>query len=265
MKPISSGRAREPWETNTMPIKILAHRSCIVSARLLKEALMEVTDFNVLVTTNPARIRGRFIRYGNGESVAIHDTDYNPASFIHLASNKSRFAKLMAQHKIYSPVYKRDTPTTFPVLIRKTLTGSGGDGIVVCSDANTFNQHWSPEYVWTPFVKTQFELRVHVLGGNMAKILKKVPMEGTTEKPLPIRNLDKGYHYSARALDNYPKVQDLVNKIHPLLNGAFYTLDLGYDKSKHTYFVFEVNSGSGLNTETVKLYAQYLGEQLSNT
>lgn len=244
-------------------IKILTHRSCIVSARLLKEALADIVDERILLTQNPARIRtSRFIRYGNSEDVRVEDTQFNSASFINLVANKARFAKIMSDNSIYSPVYHRNRPRNFPVLIRKTLTSSGGIGIVVCKDEATFNEHWDAGYVWTPFVSTQFELRVHVLGGKVVKIFKKLYIGEGQESALPIRNLDRGYHYNIRNLDKYPKTQSLIDKIDPLLGGRFYTLDLGYDHEKHDYFVFEANSGSGLNPETVQLYAQYLSDNL---
>lgn len=254
-------------------MKILTHRSCIVSAKLLRDALSDITGRLIRVTTNPARIRGPFIRYGSAAPVMGPDTQFNSQAFVALASNKSAFSALLKEHEIPTPVFYRATlpaANQYPVLIRKTLNSSGGRGIVVCPDAAMFNAHWRPTYVWTPFVKTQFELRVHVLGGKVVKVLKKryVGVGGAEEADeirepaLPIRNLDKGYHYSARDLDTYPKVHDLVGTLNPFLGGQFYTLDIGWDRAKKHYFVFEANSGSGLNTQTVELYADYLARAI---
>ncbi len=255
-------------------MKILTHRSCIVSAKLLRDHLSALIGRAIRVTTNPARINGQFIRYGSAAPVAVPDTQFNSQAFVQLASNKSAFSALLKDHGIPTPIFYRTTQPTaaqYPVLIRKTLNSSGGRGIVVCPNAATFAANWAPAYVWTPFIKTQFELRVHVLGGEVVKVFKKrfVGVGGAeeatelAEPALPIRNLDKGYHYSARELDTYPKVHELVDKLHPHIGTpAFYTLDIGWDHAKKHYFVFEANSGSGLNTQTVELYADYLARAL---
>lgn len=252
-------------------MKILAHRSCIVSAKLLRDHLSVLTGRAIRVTRNAARIRGPFIRYGSADDVKVPDTGYNSQAFVRLASNKSAFAKTMKDANIYSPIYYQATmPDKYPVLIRKTLNSSGGKGIVVCPDKTIFDANWANTYVWTPFIKTQFELRVHVVGGQVVKVFKKryVGVDGQEEgeelkePALPIRNLDRGYHYSARDIDTYPKVLELVAALGPVLVGKFYTLDIGWDKAKKQYFVFEANSGSGLNTQTVELYADYLARAM---
>lgn len=251
-------------------MKILTHNSCIVSARLLRDALVKIIGKPILITKNPLRIKGPFIRYGNALPTNIKDTNYNSAEFIRLVSNKANFSMLMKENDIYSPIYfNKEKPKNFPVLIRKTLTSLGGYGIVVCPSLAVFEANWKNTYVWTPFVKTQFELRVHVLGNKVVKILKKrfIGVDGEEdgdeikEPNLPIRNLNKGYHYQSRELLPYQKVMDLVEKLSPILNGKFYTLDIGWDSENKKYFVFEANSGSGLNTQTVELYADYLARE----
>lgn len=236
-----------------------------MSAALLRDELTALTNLRILVTQDADRIRGPFLRYGNSDPVSGPDTEYNSSAFINLVADKARFASLMAERKVYSPVYHNETlPNRFPVLIRTTLTGTNGRGIIVCPDKATFDAHWQASYVWTPFIKTEFELRIHVLGGKVVKVFKKLPT-ADTEVSLPIRNLDKGYHYQVRRMDAYPKMQALIDTIHPALDGRFYTLDVGWDKAKQKYLTFEANSGSGLNSETVKLYASYLAHEVNQS
>lgn len=247
-----------------MTIKILTHKSCGASARLLRNKIADLTNLRTLLTFNASKIRGKFIRYGNSDPVNVPDTEHNSAQFINLVADKAAFAKLMKEKEIYSPIYHNEMlPTKFPVLIRKTLNSSGGKGIVVCPDKATFDANWNEAYVWTPFVKTEFELRVHVIGGKIVKLFKKIPIEN--EVDLPIRNLEKGYHYQIRELENYAKVKELIKVIHPVLKGSFYSLDIAWDKINQKYFVFEANSGSGLNPQTLELYANYLVHELNNS
>lgn len=261
-------------------IKILTCKSCSVSARLLANKVRALSNLRVLVTRNAAKIRrrGRFIRYGNADATRGLDTAFNSAAFIRLVADKKAFASVMEQHGVHSPVYRNQgKPEVYPAMIRKTLTASNAKGIVVCPDVATFDANWKPCYHWTPFVKTRFELRAHVLGGKIVKLFKKIKKgaqvpdapdgdddEGAQpEGPTPIRNLDNGYHYQARDLAKYPQVQTLVDQIHPILGGKMYTLDIGWDRAAKRYFVFEANSGSGLNTDTVERYAQYLVGELN--
>jgi hypothetical protein len=246
-------------------IKILTHKSCCTSARLLRDKLAELTNSRVLITFNADKIRGKFIRYGNSDPVNVPDTKYNSAKFVKLVADKATFSKLMKDKEIYSPVYHSETlPTKFPVLIRKTLTSSRGKGIMVCPDKATFDLNWNPIYVWTPFIKTEFELRAHILDGKIAKLFKKVPVE-ENEIALPIRNSERGYHYQLREQESYPKVKALVKTLHPILDGSFYSLDIGWDKVNQKYLVFEANSGSGLNPQTLDLYSDYLVYELNNS
>ncbi len=258
-------------------MKILTHKSCIVSAKRLRDSLQKFIGRKIIVTTDSEVIRGPFIRYGCSDPVNIDDTKYNSAKFCNLVANKAMFSKLLTDNKLYTPIFNRNKlPTQFPVLIRTTLNSSGGKGIIVCADEASFKKHWKPQsnQTWTPFIKTSFELRVHILGGKVVKILKKIyrpdleqdeenedDVPETQEPELPIRNLDKGYHYKVRPLETYPKILDLIKNLDPLLGGKFYTLDVGWDAKNKKYLVFEANSGSGLNTKTVDLYADYLSRE----
>jgi len=246
-------------------MKILTAKCCFPSAKLLRDSLVNIVGRNILVTSDASKIRGPFIRYGSAENVRVPDTKYNSAEFVRLVSDKLKFSKKMEEHDIYSPKYNANgTPNAFPVIIRKTLTSFSGRGIVVCPDLATFQQNWQPGYFWTPFVKINFELRVHVLGGKIVKIMKKVLADDQVEVALPIRNQDAGYHYAAKEVDAYPKLNPVVGAIDQVLGGKFYSLDVGWDKQAQKYFVFEANSGSGLNPQTVELYADYLAREFYN-
>jgi glutathione synthase/RimK-type ligase-like ATP-grasp enzyme len=154
------------------------------------------------------------------------------------------------------------TDDEFPLLIRKTLSGYGGQGIVVCTTREEFNSQWRNTYYWTRFVHTDFELRVHVFDGQVIKIFKK-QCSADTEVSNPIRNVGHDYHFSMRDISKYGKVIELVNKLTPIINGVHYGLDLGYDSKRKEYFVFECNTGCGLNTETAQLYADLIYNKLS--
>ena len=243
-------------------IKILTRPFAMPSTRLLKEALELRTQRRVIITSNPAKVfNPSFIRYGNADPVRINDSQLNSADFIRMVSNKYLFSKLMEQHSIYSPIYHTDTPqnSDFTVFIRKTLQSYGGRGIVVCQTREKFNANWQQGYYWTPYIENEFELRVHVLGGEIKKIFKK---EIASEGEFPIRTSLQGYHFAYKELSKYPKVVEFVNTLTPVLSGKFYTLDVAWDAEKKKYFAFEANSASGLNAQTAAVYAEYLADKV---
>lgn len=243
---------------------ILTSKVCLPSAKLLRDALQEKYNERILVTTDNNKVRNRLLfAYGK----CINNNPLNSMEFINLCANKLSFSSLLNSNNIYSPIfYNNQEPqnSDYPVLIRKTLTGHGGQGIVLINNAEEFHTTWRGNYYWTKFIKTQFELRVHVFEGNIIKLFKK-EFDGV-ESDYPIRNLDNGYHFALKKVEKYPKVIDLVqNKLNNLLNGIHYGLDLGYDTEKREYIIYECNTGCGLNTETAYLYANLIYDKLNNT
>ena len=250
-------------------IYILCHDSCKETAAHLGEWLTYLTNRKVKVTRNPSDLTGTtgpFIRYGCSSYVARKDTDLNSASFIDTVANKGRFSRTVSPRGIYTPefhsvCYNPPQAKDYPVILRTTLCGYGGKGIHVAETEKEFKKLSKkyPGVVWTKFVPTTHELRVHVLGGKVAKIFSKG--EGFDDTEYPIRNNER-YPYIRADIRQYPKVQQLVNKLQPIIRGKAYSLDLGRDDKNKKYFTFEANSGSGLNESTAEMYARYFIKDL---
>lgn len=250
-------------------MKILTNRGCFPSGKLLRNALINnkpdigtilVTQFANKIDSYP------FIRYGNSDPIliSINKTKYNSPNFIRMASYKKAFSILMNENNIYSPVYRKgdlSEDCVFPILIRTQLSLSGGKGIYLIENVDKFNEIWKSEYWWTPFIKTSFELRVHILGDNIVRIFKKIPNNDVESQQYPIRN-NSCCHFSLRNINNYPKLDKLVEKLNEILDGKFYSLDVGWDSKKGEYFLYEINSASGLNENTADIYAKYLIKEM---
>ena len=248
---------------------ILANPGAINPARTLAGKISEITGNNYLATTRPERIRSYpFIRYGTSSYIPnrIQETEYNSGEFIRIIGNKNRFSYLMQENDIYCPIFYTTTvPEEFPVLVRSTMNGNSGEGITIVRSIDGFNTIFRPGYYWTPFIYTEFELRIHVAGNNILRVFKKI-YSGDLEEELPIRNMARGYHFSLRSnADKYPKVQELVDRLNeiPLFQNKFYALDLGWDKVEKEYLTFEANSCPGMSENTAELYANYLIERLN--
>lgn len=247
---------------------ILAHRTGLPSAKLIRDALFQETGIRYLVTTKPSRVREIQLRYGASSPVNCSDTEFNTPEFIRLVSDKLSFANAI-KDKFNTPNFIRvrePTDDEFPIVIRRTMCGWGGVGIIMCPDRQTFDDNWHGSY-WTRFVRTTQEFRVHVLGGNIGRLFKKLTVRVNGERPLeeefPIRTLKSGnYRYSLRNDNNaFPDLTDLVSQLDAEIGGKLYALDVGKLPDNQGWFIFEGNSAPGINQFTAVTYAKYLIEQ----
>ena len=239
---------------------ILSYRLGYSCAKILRDSIEVKTGNRLRVTCYPERVNELHIRYGNSSYVNCEDTQYNSAEFIDLCSNKLLFANLILTHGFYAPIFSRTIPTEddYPLIIRKTMTGFSGRGIVVCRNEGEFIEEWDNRYHWTKFINTQREYRIHVVGGNIARIFRK-EFKGDTEEDLPIRNSYRHYHYALKNKEGkYQKLEELIYNLDPILGGKFYGLDVGWNNERNEYFIFEANSGYGINCNSANVLADYL-------
>lgn len=245
-------------------IKILANPFSFPSAKILRDGIVERTGAKIIVTSHPERIHNGdiVIRYGNSlpcNSFAI-ETGINTREFISTVSNKLRFSNLMQSAGIYSPVFSKEQPEEFPVMIRESLTSSGGKGIHIASSMEEFSGIFNNYFYWTKFIMLDFELRVHVVNGNIVRIFKK---EENFDQEFPIRN-NAVCHFALKDNETYPKLKPIISKISEieLFKRQVFGLDIAWDKKKQEYFVIEINSAPGLNEHTCEFYADYISSKL---
>ena len=247
---------------------ILTHRTSFPSAKLLRDALFQETGVRYLVTKHPSRIRRLHVRYGASSGVNCGDTSFNSPDFINLVSHKQRFSNAI-KDKFATPEFIRDREPRddeFPIVIRELMCSFGGKGIVMCPDRESFDEAYNGSY-WTRFVKTTQEFRVHILGGNVARLFKKVriPIDDVTpaEEEFPIRTIKSGnYRFSLRRDNNlFPELNGVVRQLHDEIGGECYALDVGELPDNNGWFIYEANSAPGLNPNTALVYAKYLVEQ----
>src|SRR3990167_1939324 len=242
---------------------ILSYRLGYSCACILRDAIEEVTGKRLKVTCHHERILKLYIRYGNSDSVSCNDTEYNSPDFIRIAAHKLRFSQLLQPHGFDVPIFKQDIPTNddFPLLIRQTMTGFSAAGIVICRNMDDFISNWNPRHYWTKFVYTSREYRVQVLGNKVGRLFRK-ECRNSVEDDLPVRNSYAGYHYALRTdLGKFDGLIELVNRVSEFLPGKFYGLDVGWRPDTRNYFLFEANSGYGVNINSALALANYLNEE----
>jgi glutathione synthase/RimK-type ligase-like ATP-grasp enzyme len=227
-------------------------------AKLLRDEIQKLTGIRLGVT-NSVNQRDIVIRYGNSKGYST--TEFNSNKKIGLFGNKYSFSIASKKYGFLSPQFNfNGLPTIFPILIRTTLNGSGGEGIIICKTLEEFNSNWREGYHWTPYIKTIAEYRVHMLGGKIARIFKKERDENLEREEIPIRNNSRGYHFSLKNTEVFPKLIEAATAFDKVLGAKFYALDVGWNKEN--FIFFEANTAPGLNEFTADLYAKYLSSEL---
>lgn len=251
--------------------RILCNSRIFPSAKAIRDEIFNLTGRKLFIVDSPEKTNRILLRWGNSETSSniVADTDLNPRNLIQIAANKLSFSKRMQEADIPSPVYhSQQMPTIFPVLIRQTLHGFGGEGIVVCRDGNDFRHNWRNGFYWTPFMKVSSEFRVHCAGGKVLRVFKKLREEGMGEEEVPIRNLHRGYHFGLveNPLERMPNlktfIEDLWNNLG--IKTGFFAADVGWMSTAKKWMIFEINSAPGVteNENTCREYANYIVEAL---
>lgn len=195
------------------------------------------------------------IRWGNPSFDFNNDTEFNSPKLLRIASNKLLFANTLKNGTLSVISFNRGKPEKFPVVVRKTLTGKAGEGIVVCEDYNSWIQYQM--YYWSYYTPFEFELGVHIFKDSILKVFKKV---GNVNEKYPIRNMNRGYGYERVNADKYPKLIPFIKQLRTVFPIGFGRADIGWDAIKKTYTHIEFNTAPGVSTnaDTLESYVNNL-------
>lgn len=158
-----------------------------------------------------------------------------------------------------------DEDTTPTVVQRNTITGRGGEGIVLCG-RDRDPTHYGR--LWTKYFKRKHEYRVHVVGGEAVDFARK---KLRTEVRDRIRGYPElGYEiYAVRSHNNgwvfarenveLPELVKVsaIRAVHAL-GLDFGAVDIGHNVKDDKVAVFEVNTAPGIEGTTLERYADAL-------
>lgn len=252
---------------------ILSHPKLTKSAKLLANKIGEIIGEEIIVRTTPNNLNNEcIIRYGNSTSSNEILTNYNSKEMIRLVGNKERLSNFLAEddanpEKISNlTIYNRNMvqPDEFPIVVRTELNKGGGIGIVVCENQEQFEPYLGNR--WTHWYNFQFELGIHILGGEIVKVFKKIRTGGLGEEKYPIRNTQRGYDFKLRKnwKERYKGLERFVKQLYELVPIQFARLDIGYDIKTGGYRLIEINSAPDLsqNVFTLNMYAKFLAGKI---
>lgn len=143
----------------------------------------------------------------------------------------------------------------YTVVCRKTITGYGGDGIVMANSEDELVE--APLY--TRYTKKKSEFRVHVFNGEVIFVQEKrkrkdVPAENVNYQ---VRNHENGWVFCHQdvKLPQQDKIFADAIKAVKRLGYKYGAIDIIYNEAKDQYYFLEVNSRPGIEGETAKAYA----------
>lgn len=199
------------------------------------------------------------IRWGNSFNMFNNDTDYNNPELIKISSNKLLTYRMLSSHSIPTVEYKLGIPEYFPILIRTTLTGSKGRGIIIVKDESEYDSSYS-NYYYSKLLNFSNEYRVHVLGGNVVKVMEKIPLSGDN---IIIKNSET-CTFKRRNIDIMEygnKINDIVQQLYSVFPMNLMGLDIGICEGNP--YIIEINSAPSLNSLTLELYVNYLKKEIA--
>ena len=137
------------------------------------------------------------------------------------------------------------------IVVRQTLTGHGGDGIIIVETGDTLPD--APLY--TKYFKKKHEYRVHVFDGKIIDFQEKKREKGNEEINGQVRNHDNGWVFCREGIVLPDVVAIEAIKAVGALGLTFGAVDVGYNLHYNRPCVFEVNTAPGLTDTTAKVYA----------
>lgn len=179
-----------------------------------------------------------------------------------LLSCKKRFFNAIPEEtRGFIPAFTSDPQVAISwdsdIVVRATTTGSGGAGITVVEAGNVVPQ--AP--LFTRYQKKTHEYRLHILGGEIKEIQRKVFVK-SDEKPEPddwrIRNHTFGFIFQTEA-ECPAAVSEAALAVFKCFQGLdFAALDVIYHKPSNVALVLEGNTAPGLEGPRVAIYGDYL-------
>ena len=227
---------------------ILYHRSTGRTARMLSEVL-HLDRAKAVDPYTPV-----VIRWGSS-TPAVLDFAINTRQSIALTSHGLNSLQVMEEAGVPVPTVWTRPPTVeelYPILAR-TINHRGGMDILWCE--NHAEAVGTGRGFFTRYTKVDHEFRVHVFGGEVLRVFRKVKRESDADNL--IRTSYRGWGYSRVTESSIGEsgVSVSLNAI-SALGLAFGAVDLGYNSETGKFVVFEANTGPSLNSVSLLYYAR---------
>ena len=232
------------------------------SAKLIAKNLSDRTGKRIEVHVSP-QLAAPLIRWGSVANSYEQDTKLNSRKSIRFSGSKLACSNLLSTTDLKYVEIQSGIPERYPVVVRTTLTGMGGAGIIVARDEREF-QPYKDEY-WSYYHNFSYEVGAHMLGGQLVKLFKKTWNRSEDEPRYPIRNLERGYGFRKVGFSSqFSALKDYISSLYDVLGIEMGRADIGWDSVDRCYRLIEMNTAPGLsnNDDTLGMYTDFLYERI---
>lgn len=209
------------------------------------------------------RLRKKVVNWGSSTlpPEVLKSRVLNGPDGVAAAANKHSFMRAVGGD-VSIPQYTTDKEKAYEwltngIVVRETLTGYGGQGIVLLEneeDFNVYNHHRAKLYV--EYVPKKWEYRVHIFQGQVLDVQRKGIKKGFEGANWKIRNHENGFIYLREGVEAPEEVlKESIGAVN-ILGLDFGAVDTIYDEKQQKAYVLEVNTAPGLQGTTLKNYAQ---------
>lgn len=228
-------------------------RQTYITAKLLSESL-QLNKSKTIKDYPP------IIRWGNSfNSFGENDTQFNRPELIDISASKLRTFNMLKSNRINCVEYILGFPNTFPVLIRTLLNSSKGKGIIIVNNEDEYRDEYN-YYYHSPLIPFDREFRVHVLGGNIVKIMEKIPLNEGENVIVKNSETCTFKRKDINLLKCGNAIIEIIEKLYSVFPMQMMGVDLGIFNNEA--FIIEINSAPSLNSVTLQLYVDFLKQNV---
>jgi carbamoylphosphate synthase large subunit len=187
----------------------------------------------------------------------------NNPECVKIATNKDTFFEVV-KGKVTIPEFTKDKDTVvswlkdgYKVVVRETLKGHSGHGIVVISSEEEweeYNPYKAKLYV--KYVPKKEEYRIHILLGKVIDVQRKARSKNTPDQFVnwQIRNHQNGFIYAREGVEAPDIVIEEAMKAIGVTGLDFGAVDVIYNVKHKKAYVLEINTAPGLEGTSVTKY-----------
>ena len=143
------------------------------------------------------------------------------------------------------------------LVCRTVLNGHSGAGIIIWEREKGLDIPRAPLY--TRYVKKAAEYRVHVLGGRVIDVQRKIKRPDFVGTPnWQVRNHENGFIYIRNGVEDAMPEDVLVQAMKCFERSGldFGAIDVIWNDKEQKAYVLEINTAPGLSPETTRRYAE---------
>jgi glutathione synthase/RimK-type ligase-like ATP-grasp enzyme len=140
------------------------------------------------------------------------------------------------------------------VVARKVLTGHSGNGIIICGDEDETELPQAPLY--TKYIKKDSEYRLHFVGGECIDVQRKIRDPEKEPTDWKVRSHVNGFIFARDGVVVPDDVNDQAKLIFDASGLDFGAVDVIYNRKQASAYCLEINTGPGLEGQTIQKYAE---------